>query len=71
MKRLPNKILFETFQEDNWDLFVANADGSEPVNLTHTPDVDELYPHASNDGTKSVSWPTKAVAATKSATCIS
>ena len=52
LKQVPCKILYETFQDNNWDLFLANADGSHPVNLTHTPDVDELYPHANNDGTK-------------------
>jgi Tol biopolymer transport system component len=29
-----------------------NADGSNPVNITQTPDVDELFPKASPDGTK-------------------
>ena len=32
-----------------------NADGSHPVNLTHTPDVDELYPKPSPDGPRSAS----------------
>ena len=49
---MPCKILYESFQDGNWDLFLANADGSHAVNLTHTPDVDKLYPHANNDGTK-------------------
>jgi dipeptidyl aminopeptidase/acylaminoacyl peptidase len=31
---------------------MVDADGSAPINLTRTPDVDELYPHASPDGTK-------------------
>ena len=50
------KIAYETFREtdgkENWELYMINADGSDPVNLTRTPDVDELYPHASPDGTK-------------------
>ena len=29
-----------------------NADGSNPVNLTNTPEIDELYPKASPDGKK-------------------
>ncbi|MCP4643591.1 MAG: hypothetical protein GY851_24295, partial [bacterium] len=45
-------IVYETFRDDNWELYVVNADGSEPVNLTNTPDVNELYPHVSPDGTK-------------------
>jgi Tol biopolymer transport system component len=36
----------------NWELYMINADGSNPVNLTNTPDVDEMYPHVSPDGTK-------------------
>jgi WD40 repeat protein len=36
----------------NWELYLMNADGSNPINLTNTHDVDEMYPHASPDGTK-------------------
>jgi len=53
---IPFKILFETYREtdsvENWELYQMNADGSDPVNLTRTPDLDEMYPHASPDGTK-------------------
>jgi len=31
---------------------LINADGSNPVNLTRTPNVDEMYPHVSPDGRK-------------------
>lgn len=31
---------------------LMNADGSNPVNLTNTPDTDDMYPHASPDGMK-------------------
>jgi len=31
---------------------MVNADGSSAVNLTYTPDLDEMYPHVSPDGTK-------------------
>jgi hypothetical protein len=48
----PHKILFEAYVDDNWDLFVMNADGSGRKNLTNTPDVHELYPQATPDGTK-------------------
>ncbi|MBL7223684.1 MAG: PD40 domain-containing protein [Candidatus Brocadiae bacterium] len=51
-KRVPCQIVYETHREGNWELFLVNADGSHPVNLTRTPDVDELYPHVSPDGTK-------------------
>jgi len=50
LKKVKNKIIYETFQNNNWELFVVNADGSNPVNLTKTPDKNELYPHVSPNG---------------------
>jgi len=54
--RIPFKIVYETYRKtqgkENWELYLINADGSNPVNLTNTPDVDEMYPHVSPDGTK-------------------
>ncbi len=50
LKALPFKIVFETRRNGNWELFMVNADGSNPVNLTRTPDINELYPHVSPDG---------------------
>lgn len=47
-----HKIVHETFQEGNWELILRNADGTNPLNLTKTADVDELYPKASPDGAK-------------------
>src|SRR4030043_149367 len=56
LKNIPFKIVYETFREtdgkENWELYIMNADGSNPVNLTQTPDLDEMYPHASGDGAK-------------------
>jgi Tol biopolymer transport system component len=56
LKSIPYKIVYETFREtdgiENWELYLINADGSEQINLTKTPDLDEMYPHASPDGTK-------------------
>ena len=56
LEDIPYKIIYETFRktEDghNWELFIINADGSNPVNLTNTTDKDEMYPHVSPDGTK-------------------
>lgn len=49
---LPFKIVYETYVNDNWELFVMNADGSNPVNLTQTPGEHEHYPQVSPDGTK-------------------
>jgi Tol biopolymer transport system component len=56
LEQIPFKILYETYREtdgsNNWELYMINADGSNPVNLTSTPDIDEMYPHVSPDGTK-------------------
>lgn len=46
------KIAYESYVQGNWELFVMNADGSDPVNLTRTPKVHEHYPQVSPDGTK-------------------
>lgn len=46
------KIAHECYIDNNWEIFVMNADGSNPVNLTHTPDLDEHYPQVSPDGSK-------------------
>jgi len=52
MKQVSSRIVYETWQNDNWELFTIRADGSDMVNLTKTPDQNELCPHASPDGTK-------------------
>ena len=56
LKAIPYKIIYETYREtdgqENWELFLMNADGSNTINLTRTKDLDELYPHASPDGSK-------------------
>ncbi len=52
LRTLPFKIAYESYINNNWELFVVNADGSEPVNLTNTPKQHEHYPQVSPDGTK-------------------
>ncbi len=52
LSNCPYNIIYETYVNNNWELFVMNADGSEVKNLTHTPTVHEMYPHVSPDGTK-------------------
>jgi Tol biopolymer transport system component len=56
VKSIPYKIVYESLRKEggkeNWELILINADGSHPVNLTKTPDVSEIYPHVSPDGTK-------------------
>jgi Tol biopolymer transport system component len=54
LKTVPHKIVYETWQKDNWELMRVDAGGSNPVNLTRTPNVNELYPHVSPDGRKVV-----------------
>jgi Tol biopolymer transport system component len=50
LKKVPYKIVYETHRDGNWELCQINADGSQPVNLTKTPDINELCPHVSADG---------------------
>lgn len=53
---IPYKIVHNTYRRTegklNWELCIINADGTGQTNLTNTPDVDEMYPHVSPDGTK-------------------
>lgn len=48
----PHKLVFESKRDGNWELYLVNADGSDPVNLTQTKDMDELYPKPSPDGSR-------------------
>ena len=52
LKGYAHRIVYETYREDNWELYTASADGSDHANLTRTPGVNELNPHVSPDGTK-------------------
>jgi dipeptidyl aminopeptidase/acylaminoacyl peptidase len=52
LKTYRHKLVYETNRDGNWELYVCNPDGSGSVNLTRTPDVDELYPKPSPDGSK-------------------
>src|SRR6266513_4881695 len=52
LKTYRHKLVYETNRDGNWELYLCNADGSNPVNLTNTKDIDELYPKPSPDGTK-------------------
>jgi hypothetical protein len=52
LKSSPFKIAYECYVDGNWEIFVMNADGSEPTNLTRTPQEHEHYPQVSPDGTK-------------------
>src|SRR3982074_1134372 len=52
LKELPFKIAYECYTDDNWEIFVRNADGSGVVNLTQTPNEQEHYPQVSPDGSE-------------------
>src|SRR5713101_5462740 len=52
LKSYRHKIVYESNRDGNFELYLCNADGSNPVNLTNTKDVDELYPKPSPDGSK-------------------
>jgi TolB protein len=52
LKTYRHKIVYETNRDGNFELYICDADGSNPVNITKTPDVDELFPKPSPDGTK-------------------
>jgi Tol biopolymer transport system component len=52
LKDVGFKLAYECYTNGNWEIFVVNADGSKPVNLTNTPKEHEHYPQVSPDGTK-------------------
>jgi dipeptidyl aminopeptidase/acylaminoacyl peptidase len=52
LEHVPFKVAYETYVNNNWEIFVVNADGSNPVNLTKTPNLHEHYPQISPDGSK-------------------
>ena len=52
LKACPHKLVYESFRNGNWELMLVNADGSGRRNLTNTPAIDEMFPHASPDGTR-------------------
>lgn len=52
LKSYPHKLVYETNRDGNFELYLCNADGTSPVNLTRTPDIDEVYPKPSPDGSR-------------------
>jgi len=54
LKGYRHKLVTEGIRDGHWDLWLLSADGSSVVNLTKTPDIDEVYPKVSPDGTKIV-----------------
>lgn len=56
LSKISYKIVYESFRETegigNWEICLIDTDGSNLINLTNTPDINEFYPHASSDGSK-------------------
>ena len=56
LNEIPYRIVFESYREterkENWEICLIDANGSNFVNLTNTPEIDEMYPHASSDGSQ-------------------
>lgn len=50
--QLKDRIVFEGYDENNWELFSIKPDGSDLKNLTNTPNEHEMYAQASPDGKK-------------------
>lgn len=46
------KIVYESNDNNSFDLCIINADGTGKKKLTNTADINEMYPHVSPDGKK-------------------
>jgi Tol biopolymer transport system component len=44
------KVCYQSRRNGGSDLYVMDANGSNSVNITRTPAIDEVYPHVSRDG---------------------
>lgn len=47
-----NKIIFEDNPSGSYDIFMINIDGSNLINLTNTPDINEVRPRFTPNGSK-------------------
>lgn len=56
LDEIPYRIVYESWREtdgkENGEICLIDADGSNFVNLTNTPDIDETVPHVSPGGRK-------------------
>lgn len=54
LDKIPYRLVFQSFREtdgeENWEICITDANGSNLINLTNTPKIDEKFPHASPDG---------------------
>src|SRR3989304_8943053 len=49
LKVYEQRLIFSSNRDGNWEIYMMNADGSNPVNLTHHP-ADDRGPRWSPDG---------------------
>jgi len=52
LSKINYKLVYESFKNGNWDIFIINADGTGKRNITNTPGINEMYPKVSPDGKK-------------------
>ena len=50
LSQVEDKIVYESYVNNNWELFVMNADGTGSSNLTRTTEQHEIYPQVSPNG---------------------
>ncbi len=48
----PHQFLCEGYVNNNWEIFIMDVSGANKRNLTNTPDIHELYPKVSPDGSQ-------------------
>ena len=52
LKSINYRLLYESYTNGNWDIFIIKADGSGKKNITETKNLHEMYPKVSPDGKK-------------------
>lgn len=50
LNSMSGKIYFDSNRNGNYEIYIMNADGSNIINITNTPDYDEVMPAVSPDG---------------------
>lgn len=50
LKSIKYRLLYESYTNGNWDIFMINADGSGKRNITDTKNLHEMYPKVAPDG---------------------
>ncbi len=54
LKSIKYRLLYESYVNGNWDIYIINPDGTGKRNITNTKNIHELYPKVSPDGKKFV-----------------